>query len=171
MSSEKKALEDQENIYQWFRRIINYDLCIGCSTCEEVCSFIHEGKAYIKLYDVGGGLSRPISCFHCVQAPCVYACPTNAMHRDKDGIIKVDISRCIGCMACIAACPFGIPELVPPGYVAKCDLCEDLRKKGLDPACVATCPAQAITWGTGEVIASKLRTRVLKKILYTKTIP
>ncbi len=153
-----------------FRRFINYDTCIGCYTCEETCAFIHEERPYIKLYDAGGGLHRPVSCFHCAQAPCVYACPTGAMHRDREGAVKVDITKCIGCGACIAACPFGIPEIVYPGYATKCDLCETLRKQGLEPACVAVCPAGAIVWGSSEKVAAALRTRALKKLLFTKTL-
>ncbi len=146
-------------------RVINYDACIGCYTCEEVCRFLHEDRAYIKLYDVYGGLRKPISCFHCYTAPCVYACPTGAMHKDRDGATVVDPRRCIGCTCCIAACPFGIPELTPLGYVTKCDLCSDLRKQGLDPGCVAMCPAKAISWGSMEKVVESIRKRFLAKIM------
>ena len=168
--SKSEKSSPNPSLYGEFRRIINYDTCMGCYTCEEVCAFIHEGKTFIKLYDAGGGLRRPVSCFHCAQAPCIYACPTGAMMRDRDGAVKVDIVKCIGCASCLAACPFGIPEIVAPGYAIKCDLCEPLRKQGLDPACVSVCPAGAIVWGSTEKIAEALRTRALKKILYTKIL-
>jgi len=154
-----------------YRRYINYDICIGCYTCEEVCAFIHGERPYIKLYDADSGLRRPITCFHCVRAPCVYACPTNAMHRDRDGVVKIDVSRCIGCGACVAACPFGIPEIVPSGYAVKCDLCGGLRRMGLEPACVAVCPTRAIVWGPSEYVTTTLRTRALRRLVLTKTIP
>ncbi|MEM3849239.1 MAG: 4Fe-4S dicluster domain-containing protein, partial [Zestosphaera sp.] len=147
-------------------RVINYGECIGCCTCEEVCKIVHGDTGYIILYDIGGGLNKPISCFHCVKAPCVTACPTKAMHRDKDGAVLVDISKCIGCSACVAACPFGIPEIVPPGFATKCDLCLPLRKEGLTPGCVAMCPTKAILWGDTTKVAEELRVRALKKLVY-----
>ncbi len=158
------SLQQLEKRYG-FLRIINYTTCIGCTTCEEVCSFIHEGRPYIKVYEIVSGYRRPISCFHCSKAPCVTACPTGAMHRDGDGAVIVDTSRCIGCAACLAACPFGIPEIILPGYSTKCNLCEDLRKKGLQPACVAMCPAEAIVWGSSEDVSTKLRKTALTRML------
>ncbi len=153
-----------------FLRVINYATCIGCTTCEEVCSFIHEERPYIKVYEVISGYRRPISCFHCSRAPCATACPVNAIRKDGDGAIIIDVSRCIGCKACLAACPFGIPEMVPPGYMTKCNLCEDLRKKGLQPACVVMCPAEAIAWGSSEDVSTKLRKVALTRMLTGLTI-
>lgn len=160
-------MESISRMYGGMNRVINYEACIGCFTCEEVCKFLHNGEAYITLYEIGGGLNKPISCFHCAKAPCVTACPTGAMHRGSDGAVTVDISRCIGCGACVAACPFGIPTIVPPGYASKCDLCEPLRKEGLNPGCVAMCPTKAIVWGDYTTIAKELRVRALKKLIYT----
>ncbi len=147
-----------------FARVIDYELCMGCYTCEEVCSFLHEEKPFIKVYEVFSGLRRPISCFHCFNAPCISACPTGAMHRDGDGAVVLDVARCIGCLSCLAACPFGIPELIEPGYVVKCDLCRDLRKKGLEPGCVAMCPARAILFGEPSVVGASARMRALARI-------
>jgi len=156
--------------YGGMNRVINYDVCIGCYTCEEVCSFLHEGSGYIKLYDIGGGLNKPISCFHCAKAPCITACPTGAMHKDRDGAVLVDISKCIGCSACLAACPFGIPEIIPPGFATKCDLCNPLRAEGLTPGCVSMCPTRAIAWGTTAEVARELRVRALRKLVYKPTV-
>jgi len=147
-------------------RVIDYEACIGCYTCEEVCSFLHDDeRSFIRLYEVYRGLRRPISCFHCALAPCISACPTGAMHRDRSGAVVVDTARCIGCTSCLAACPFGIPELVHPGYIAKCDLCSKLRREGLEPGCVAMCPARAIAYGTSPEVNEGLRKRALAKIL------
>ncbi len=149
-----------------YLRIVDYETCMGCYTCEEVCSFLHDDEAsYIRIYEVFSGLRRPISCFHCFNAPCISACPTGAMHRDGDGAVIVDVSRCIGCLSCLAACPFGIPEMSSRGYAAKCDLCSKLREKGLEPGCVAMCPAKAIVWGVGIEVSDVIRRRALGRIL------
>lgn len=148
-----------------FRRLIDYDRCIGCEVCEEACSFLHEGKPFILLYSVADGIDRPISCFHCIKAPCIAVCPTNALSFDAQGAVMVSVTKCIGCTSCIAACPFGVPELLPIGHTVKCDLCKKLRLQGLEPGCVATCPSNAILWGSSETVSRSMREKALKRIV------
>lgn len=147
------------------RRFIQFDKCIGCYTCEEVCKFLNNDQAFIRLYEVESGLNKPISCFHCAKAPCVLVCPTNALLFDRDGAVITRTTRCIGCTSCMIACPFGIPELLPVGYVIKCDLCSKLRTEGLEPGCVAVCPTKAIIWGSPEDIVKLSRERTISKLM------
>ena len=58
--------------------------------------------------------------FHC-EDPRGLA--TGAMQkREKDGIVFVESSLCIGCKSCIAACPWGTPQRDPATRkVVKCD--------------------------------------------------
>ena len=143
-----------------YLRVIDLATCIGCGTCEAVCEFLY-GKPFIKVYRTSIGLEIPVSCMHCKNAPCIDVCPTGAMTRDKDGAVYVEESRCIGCLACLYACPFGIPELHPVARVAiKCDLCKGLRSNGLIPACAAMCPAGAIIVGKEEKVFDKTKYRV-----------
>jgi Fe-S-cluster-containing dehydrogenase component len=52
----------------------------------------------------------------------------------------VDSDRCIGCLSCVFACPFGATFVnTDNGDVLKCDLCDG------DPTCVKVCPTGAIT--------------------------
>jgi len=130
-----------------YLRVIDLGKCIGCGACEAACEFIH-GKPYIVVYRTSIGLDIPVSCMHCAKAPCIEACPTGAMTRDNSGAVYIEQSKCIGCLACLYACPFGIPELDRATKTAtKCNLCMELRKEGLEPACSAICPAQAILFG------------------------
>ncbi|MGC9022314.1 MAG: 4Fe-4S dicluster domain-containing protein, partial [Dissulfurimicrobium sp.] len=70
---------------------------------------------------------------------------TGAMQKRSDGIVFVDQEKCIGCMACAGACPWGVPQFNPAtGKAIKCDYCMDRVDQGLRPACVAKCTTHAL---------------------------
>jgi Fe-S-cluster-containing dehydrogenase component len=147
------SLDNPSTSHQRCLRIIDIGTCIGCGACEAACDFIHDGKPYIKVYRTSLGLEIPVSCLHCAKAPCIDVCPTGAMTRDKEGAVYVIPSKCIGCMACLYACPFGIPQLdVKLRISTKCDLCYDQRKKGLEPGCSSLCPTGAIVYSAEPVV-------------------
>jgi len=96
-----------------------------------------------------------VLCNHCENPPCVRACPTKAtFKRESDGIVVMDMHRCIGCRFCMAACPYGsrsfnfrdpkpfIKEInleYPrrmKGVVEKCNFCAERLAVGEQPACV-----------------------------------
>jgi len=141
-------------------RVIDLGKCIGCGACEAACEFVN-GRPNIVVVRTSIGLEIPVTCMHCARAPCIEACPTGAMTMDSSGAVYVVTSRCIGCMACLYACPFGIPELDRASKTAvKCDLCLKLREQGLEPACSAICPTNAILFGEDAIVfqLSKKRT-------------
>lgn len=142
-----------------YLRIIDLGTCIGCGACEAACEFLH-GRPYIVVLRTSIGLDIPVSCLHCAKAPCIEACPTGAMTRDQQGAVYVIQSRCIGCMACLYACPFGIPELEASSKTAvKCHLCSDLRRYGLEAACSAICPTGAIVYGEDLQVFQQVKMR------------
>lgn len=97
-----------------------------------------------------------VLCNHCTDPPCVRVCPTQATWKRKsDGLVMMDMHRCIGCRYCMAACPYGsrsfnwqdprpfLREGVRPpfptrtkGVVEKCNFCNERLRDGLEPACV-----------------------------------
>jgi len=70
------------------------------------------------------------------------------MYRRPDGIVDFDKSVCIGCKACIAACPYDAIFINPDDHSAeKCNFCAHRLDMGLEPACVVVCPVEAILVG------------------------
>lgn len=100
--------------------------------------------------------TRSERCNHCEDAPCVSACPTEASHYEPGGIVAVAADKCVGCKACIIACPYEARYLHPDGYVDKCSFCSHRVREGKDPACVAVCPTEALTFGDLDDPRSKV---------------
>ena len=69
------------------------DLCIGCQICEYVCSYSKTGeyntyRSRIRTVRVDEVLITALACRTCENAPCVIACPQNALTQHPDtGII------------------------------------------------------------------------------------
>lgn len=95
-----------------------------------------------------------IQCMHCEHPPCVSACLVGAMRKDPTGPVTYDASRCIGCRYCMVACPFERltyefqSRLTP--RVRKCEFCKHRTDRGQVPACVETCPVEALQYGRRE---------------------
>ncbi|MBI2304102.1 MAG: 4Fe-4S dicluster domain-containing protein [Chloroflexi bacterium] len=159
--------------------VIDLKRCIGCNACTIACKAenatppqvfwarVLEGE--VGKYPSARRVFLPVLCNHCKNAPCLEVCPTGATHQREDGVILVDYDKCIGCRACMAACPYEaryfwengrgyFPEGLTPfeevGYrkfqrkvVQKCTLCAHRVDNGLEPACVATCPTNCRVFG------------------------
>ena len=90
-------------------------------------------------------------CNHCEDAPCVEICPVTSLFMRPDGIVDFDPRRCIGCKACMQACPYDALHIDPRSRTAsKCNYCAHRVDQGLEPACVVVCPVQAIISGDLE---------------------
>jgi Fe-S-cluster-containing dehydrogenase component/formate-dependent nitrite reductase membrane component NrfD len=138
--------------------VLDQSVCIGCHACTTACKSenavpLGVSRTYVKAVDVGVfPLARRVfqvtRCNQCEDAPCVNACPTSAVHRRADGIVDVDKSVCIGCEACVAACPYDAIFINPEDHSAeKCNFCAHRLEVGLEPACVTVCPVEAILVG------------------------
>ena len=130
---------------------------MGCRLCAVYCITQHsKSKNIIKAYR--GEESRPVSgiyfeekgpvsfalqCRHCDDAPCLYACLTGALYKDKKTArVLHNKDKCVGCWMCIMACPYGVikPDFETRKIASKCDLCIEAEF----PVCVRHCPNEAI---------------------------
>jgi formate dehydrogenase beta subunit len=106
-----------------------------------------------------------IQCMHCQDPACVSGCVTGALSKNENGAVTYDVSKCIGCRYCMVACPFQIPayEYHDPATprVRKCTFCfERISREGGIPACAATCPVEAITFGKRKDLIELARQRI-----------
>ncbi len=141
-------------------------LCVTCNACVIACkneNHVPDGEARCWTAQEERGtfpllslLTRSERCNHCENAPCVSACPTSASYVAEGGIVAIDPDRCIGCKACIVACPYEARYLHPDGYVDKCSFCIHRVRAGKPPACVAVCPTGALAFGDLDDPGSKV---------------
>jgi len=151
--------------------LVDVKKCQGCASCMLACSLVHEGVESLSLSRIqiiqNSFKAFPDdlaieACRQCVDPACVKACPTAALTADPayGNVRRVDQSKCIGCGACVEACPFKpVRALVAPDEAykgkkksRKCDLCA-AAPYHWDPggggpngkqACVEVCPVGAI---------------------------
>jgi len=166
--------------------VIDLKRCIGCDTCVVGCKVenaVGEGDFRLQVLDsnqdpilekpkgVFPNLSQywvPTMCHHCADAPCVKACPTNTLwRRDEDGLVMLDVDKCVGCMRCGEECPYDALSFDErTGSADKCSACEHRLEDNQQPSCEVVCPTRAIHFGDindeASVVGKALRTREYK---------
>ena len=127
-------------LLRWLRTYV--EKCINCGKCMETCSktyFKEENPALSRIVVTNPGAGQNISvCNQC--GACMAVCPTEALYRDKNGVVQVDKSKCTSCLMCVGFCPTGNMHYAGSKQTEpfKCVAC------GL---CVKTCPTQALELG------------------------
>lgn len=170
-----------------FGFLINNESCIGCHACSTACKSENEvplgvQRTWVKSVETGRypNVSRSFQvtrCNHCDNPPCVEICPVTAMYRRGDGIVEFDPDECIGCKACMQACPYDAVYIDPDsGTAAKCHYCAHRVDIGLEPACVVVCPAHSILAGdlddpTTEIAKTIAENRVTVRKPEKGTVP
>lgn len=141
-----------------FAFVIDNRRCIGCHACSTACKAENSvplgvHRTWVKYVEKGifpytRRHFQVTRCNHCAKPPCVPICPTSAMFQRTDGIVEFDSDACIGCKACLQACPYDAIHIDPEsGTAAKCHFCAHRTDVGLEPACVIVCPVHAILAG------------------------
>lgn len=148
------------------RKFVSVDpfKCTGCGICEYVCAsekcehWTPLGSR-IRVIRITPLLNAAVTCKFCEDAPCVKACPEDALVQSENGIINVDEKKCSACDWCIQACPYGGIALDPEKRIAiACDLC------GGEPKCIDSCPEEALQLVSDDGTAEKTWIAALEKI-------
>jgi len=149
--------------------LMNVQQCLGCKTCMLSCKNTYEipaggmnnyqGREYYRIWPADVELGKYpyvvrnetiMRCMQCQNPPCVGACPVpGALTQRRDGIVVVDSTKCIGDLACVAACPYGAIYYRADTLTAdKCDLCASKLDAGQAvPTCVSACLGGAMVFG------------------------
>jgi len=136
------------------RVYVNEEWCLGCHLCEYNCAFANaslarmadlKGKKIFPRVHVEGDdkITFAVSCRHCTDPLCVKSCIAGAI-RKKDGVVRIDRNKCVGCFTCVLVCPYGALAPGEDGVMQKCELCTDNACGA--PACVTGCPNNAIVY-------------------------
>ncbi|HET9554217.1 MAG TPA: formate dehydrogenase subunit beta [Anaeromyxobacteraceae bacterium] len=176
--SAKTAVPPQARHTLEVAKLIDVSRCIGCKACQSACMEWNDLRDEVGTMDgaytnppdlsdqtwtlmrfneaeVNGTLNWLIlkdGCLHCADPGCLKACPApGAIVQYSNGIVDFHQENCIGCGYCTAGCPFHIPRLSKRDSKAyKCTLCSDRVGVGLEPACIKSCPTQALSFGSKE---------------------
>jgi Fe-S-cluster-containing dehydrogenase component len=141
-----------------YAMVIDQRRCIGCMACVAACKRENDVPAeHFRtrvVEQVEGTFPRlrmelrSELCNHCDNPPCVYNCPTGASYKEKDGTVQINRMKCVGCKACLAACPYDARYMDPDkGYADKCSFCSHRVAAKQEPACVATCIGRSRIFG------------------------
>lgn len=138
--------------------VIDLEKCVGCHACTVSCKMENDVpekcfNTWVEEWDTGeypkiSRIKLPKLCNHCINAPCIEVCPADATFHVEGGIVVVDEEKCIGCGACVAACPYDARYMnEETNKVGKCTFCIQRAEAGLLPACVSTCISHARYFG------------------------
>lgn len=167
--------------------VIDLGKCIGCGTCVAVCEKFNNvppntkwRKLVNRLVQNDNGIYQlfvTMCCNHCAKPPCLEVCPSGATYQRNDGIVDIDYELCLGCGACIMACPYDARSIACQdsfliedevgldseddriGICTKCNFCGQRLDEGISkgfvpgqdseatPSCVRLCIAGALYFG------------------------
>jgi Fe-S-cluster-containing dehydrogenase component len=182
-----KAQEHDTDPEEFVGVLVDTTRCIGCRSCEVGCALAHSlpvpdvasdgaleaerttsetAWTVVNRFETDAGeVFVKKQCMHCWQPACAAACLTNAMKKTESGPVTWDGDKCMGCRFCMVSCPFDIPKFEYDHWnprIQKCNMCFERLEEGLKPACVESCPTDALMFGTKRELMEIARTRIYK---------
>jgi formate dehydrogenase iron-sulfur subunit len=159
--------------------------CIGCKRCMSACKRWNklEMDRYELITDRNTDLTanswvvvnlradsqnttqrhyQHWACQHCERPACAGVCPVTAIRKLPQGPVVINENKCIGCRYCYQACPFKIPRFdFAKRVTRKCHLCYNRTPllNYMKPACVAACPAGALSFDYRSEIIKEAKKR------------
>lgn len=155
--------------------VIDVSKCNGCFSCQVACKDEFcgnnwmpysmpqpdEGQFWFKLEEkIRGQVPQvkvayvPRMCMHCDDAPCMKACPSQAIEKRPDGLVLINPAKCTGKQMCVPACPYDAIYFNKDLQLAqKCNGCAHLLDRGWpiqEPRCVNSCFPGMIKFGEEE---------------------
>lgn len=136
--------------------VLDLDRCTGCAACVLACrneNAPSSGIAWRSIvtfnksrFPTAPVLHYSLACNHCLEPACLAGCPAAAYTKDPaTGAVALDPERCMGCRYCAWLCPYEAPRFAAcHGVMEKCTFCDHRLAEGLEPACVAACPVEAL---------------------------
>lgn len=139
-----------------FAFTFNPNRCTGCGACVVGCWMENreqQTRPWREVHVFNPArlpglplLQLSLACHHCEDPACLNNCPADAYTQDPNtGAVTIHAEHCMGCRYCTWACPHDAPKFnASAGTIEKCTFCPARIEQGLDPACVARCPVEAL---------------------------
>ena len=158
-----------------YAMLIDQTKCIGCGACTVECKGKYDEASYgvlrteMRKFESGSYPDVKLrytkhACMHCFVAACKEVCPVDAIWHvegEEGGMVEIDIETCIGCGACVGACPFEVPVIDEEREKAeKCSFCAFRVVEGESTYCAEACPVGAISFGEREDLIAQGESRV-----------
>ena len=164
--------------------LVDTTRCVGCRNCEVACAEAND-LPYPELLEMVADKPKDTdvdkymvinlfetvkeatwvrhACMHCIEPACATACPVKAIEKRPEGPVIWHADRCMGCRYCMLSCPFDIPKFEYDSNnpkIEKCFMCWHRQVKGEDPACVDSCPQEALMFGTRRELLQEAHARL-----------
>lgn len=113
------------------------------------------------------------TCRKCEDAPCIAACPADALEKDEEGVIARHLNLCVSCKSCVTICPFGTMMTDFFKHILNKALYYDITDSSELEKFIAACPPGTVTLTdkkeSPEENIFKLNDKVLVKDFIYKT--